>query len=78
MYETNKDVIKKISSCKPNSSNITIEDYLKDVEFNIDNYAQTCKKYNDESLFLEINATDKNNKITTYKIPLNLNDNCAK
>ena len=78
LYETNNDVIKKISSCKPNSSNITIEDYLKDVEFNIDNYAQTCKKYNDESLFLEINATDKNNKITTYKIPLNLNDNCAK
>ena len=37
-----------------------------------------CKKYTDESLYLEINAKDSNDKVTTYKIPLNMNNNCSK
>ena len=76
LYEKNNNTSTKISSCKSNENNITLENYLKDVKLNIDNYAQTCKLYTNDSLYLEINATDKNNKITTYKIPLNLNNNC--
>ena len=76
LYENNDDTIKKISSCKSNETDIKLEDYLKDVKLNIDNYAKTCKNYNDTSLFLEINAKDKNNNTKTYKIPLNLNNNC--
>ena len=78
LYESNNDVNTKISSCKTSNDNIKLEDYLKNVELNIDNYNQTCKKYTDESLYLEINAKDKNDKITTYKIPLNMNNNCPK
>ena len=45
---------------------------------NIDKYTKTCKNYTNENLYLEVNATDKNNKIITYKIPLNINENCPK
>lgn len=76
LYETNNNTSTKISSCKSNDSGIKLEDYLKDVKLNIDNYPQTCKRYTDSSLYLEINATDENNKIITYKIPLDLNNNC--
>ena len=77
LYETNDNVNTKISSCK-RENNSTLEAYLKEVELNIDNYRQTCKNYNDDSLYLEINAKDINNKTITYKIPLNLNNNCPK
>ena len=68
----------KISSCKSVSGRIKLEEYLDEVELNIDNYKQACSKYNDDSLYLEINATREDNKVITYKIPLSLNDNCKK
>ena len=78
LYEKNGDITKKISSCKSKDSDMKLEDYLKGVELNIDNYTKTCKNYTNENLYLEVNATDKNNKIITYKIPLNINENCPK
>ena len=78
LYENANNTDIKISSCKSNESGITLEDYLKEVELNIDNYERTCKNYTNNSLYLEINAFDKNNNITTYKIPLSLNENCSK
>ena len=77
LYEKNDNTNIKISSCKSNN-NVKLDDYLKDVELNIDNYSRVCKNYTNESLYLEVNATDINNKITTYKVPLNINDNCSK
>ena len=74
----NGDITKKISSCKSKDSDMKLEDYLKGVELNIDKYTKTCKNYTNENLYLEVNATDKNNKIITYKIPLNINENCPK
>ena len=78
LYESanNNDI--QISTCKSDESDITLEDYLKEVELNIDNYERSCKNYSNNSLYLEINATDENNNTTTYKIPLSLNDNCSK
>ena len=78
LYEKNGDITKKISSCKSKDNDMKLEDYLKEVELNIDNYTKTCKNYTNENLYLEVNATDKNNKIITYKIPLNINENCPK
>ena len=75
LYEKNADDINVITSCN-NKENINLENYLKDVEFKVDNYKQVCSKYTNNSLYLEINATDENNNITTYKIPLSLNSNC--
>ena len=75
LYEKNKETITEISQCDV-KDNITLEEYLKNVKFNIDNYDKKCKNYTKESLYLEINASSKDN-IKTYKIPLNV-ENCSK
>lgn len=76
LYENNNDTNTKIKSCN-NGKNTNLEEYLKSIEINIDNYYKTCKKYDNNSLYLEIDAKEDGN-ITTYKIPLKLNENCSK
>lgn len=77
LYESSKDIDKKISSYKyDKEKNITLEEFLETVTFSIDNYSKVCKKFSENSLFLSINAKDNNDKITTYKIPLSLNQSC--
>ena len=76
LYENHDNTNIKISSCKKSDDNIKLSDYLSSVELNIDNYKQACSKYNDDSLYLEINATRSDNKVITYKIPLSINDDC--
>lgn len=76
LYEKHDNSNIKISSCKADI-NTKLEDYLNNVELNIDDYKQACKKYSDDSLYLEINATEENGKVTTYKIPLRLNEKCS-
>lgn len=75
LYESSDNNISKISSC-PEKENLTLEDYLKDITLKIDHYTQNCKNYHDNSLYLEISATSDSEKITTYRIPLRLNNNC--
>lgn len=75
LYEKDGDVISKISSFKENRKKMKIEEFLKNVNFTIDNYKSVCKKYDNESLFLSIKATVAG-KATNYDIPLALNDEC--
>ena len=77
LYEKEKDNVTKL--IKKNTSkedNITIEEYLKDFTFKINNYDRLCKTYSKNSLYLTIKATDNNDKVTTYDIPLTINDDC--
>ena len=78
LYESINNTSIKISSCKKDTGSIKLEDYLNNVELNIDDYNQACSKYSDNSLYLEINAINKDNKVTVYKVPLKLNENCSK
>lgn len=78
LYEKNNNTNTILSSCKSKGNEVTLEEYLKNVELNIDNYTKTCKYYNNDSFYLEINATDQNNKVITYRIPLELKNNCPK
>lgn len=79
LYEKNNDTEKKIATNNYNKLEyISLEDYLKNISFTIDNYSRVCNEFNENSLYLIINATDKNNKITHYKIPLSLKENCNK
>ena len=55
---------------------IKLEKFLENVEIKLDDFSKQCSKYTKDSLYLEINATDNQNKITTYKIPLSLDNNC--
>lgn len=75
LYEINNNVKTEISKCD-SRENISLEQFLQNVKFNVDHYDNTCKIYKENSIQLEINATDKNDKIITYKIPLTLEDNC--
>ena len=79
LYESNDNMDVKISSCEfTNSNSISLEEYLKNVKINVDNYTSVCQNnYEDSSLYLLINATDQNDKVTSYKIPLILEDNCS-
>ena len=74
LYETNGDVQTKIDSYDYKEE-ITLEDFLKNVKFNIEHYSKTCKMYLENALHIEIEAIDINGKTTFYKIPLML-DNC--
>ena len=58
------------------SNLIKLEKFLENVEIKLDDFSKQCSKYTKDSLYLEINATDNQNKITTYKIPLSLENNC--
>lgn len=73
--DNNKEV--KIDNCNYDiTDSITLDEYLKNVKFNINNYESLCKNYSTNYLRLEINATDKNGRVTSYKIPLRLKNNC--
>ena len=76
LYEKNKDVIKEISSYKYDEKEITLEDFLENVTFNVDNYLKVCNAYEKDSFFIEIKATDNDNKITSYNVPISLDDKC--
>ncbi len=77
LYEKEKDnVTKLIKKNTSKESNITIEEYLKDFTFKINNYDRLCKTYSKNSLYLTIKATNNNDKVTTYDIPLTINDDC--
>ena len=72
LYERHGDVTVKVKECDySNNKNITLEEYLKGVSFVASNYKNIC---NDLDMYIEINATYFDGKITNYKIPLNLED----
>lgn len=77
LYESHNDIERKISSYKySDNKNIKLEDFLEQVTFIVDDYESSCKDYNKNSLYLSINATDNNDKVTTFKIPLKLEERC--
>lgn len=76
LYENNNKITQEIDSCTE-ESNMTLEHFLKNVTFNISDYKASCKTYKENSLYLEIEAINKENKTITYKIPLSLQENCS-
>ena len=75
-YEVDGTTKNEIDSYKYDDGNITLEEFLKKVQFNVDHYSTSCKMYKENALILEIKATDKENQITFYSIPLVLEENC--
>lgn len=78
LYEKNRAQLTKVKGTKHSEKNTTLEGYLKDLEIKVDNYDKTCKVYESGSLVLEINATERTNRVITYKIPLELKEDCKK
>lgn len=74
LYEIDDKTTKEIDKYKYDNK-ISLEEFLKKLSFNIDNYQSMCKNFKKDCLYLEINAT-KNGKTTTYKVPLELKGIC--
>ena len=76
LYEKNGKTKTKISSYTSKNKSYTLEEFLQNVKFHIDDYKKTCKVYKENTLELEIEATTNTNETISYKIPLTLEDNC--
>ena len=78
LYEVNGDTERKISSYRYNKNKkISLDEFLKQVTFAIDDYENTCKVYKDNTLFLKVNGNN-DGKITTYEVPLKIDSSCKK
>lgn len=67
--------IKEIDSYDKNNGH-TINELLKDIEFNIDNYDCSCDNNTCDNLYLRVNALNTEGKVITYNIPLMLENKC--
>lgn len=77
LYEEHGIVKEKIGSYTyEKDSSIKLNEFLKDVNFNIDNFAKECKNIENSTITLEITATSDDNKTTIYKVPLSMNNSC--
>lgn len=78
LYEKNGTLENRISQIVIKEENPKkLEDLLKNVTFNINNYIYKCKEFQNNGLYVTIKATDSNNKQVTYSVPLTMNNVCT-
>lgn len=75
LYEIDGKTKKEIGTYNK-SLFITLEEFVSNMTFHIDDHASICKDYTEESLLLEIAATDIKNKTTKYEVSISISDNC--
>ena len=71
--ENNKE---KIIITNKEKNNLSLNNYLKDLTYHVDNYKSTCLDYNKNELYIKIELQKKNESTITYTIPLKINDTC--
>ena len=77
LYEKTENKENTISKYEYNKKEaIRLDEFLKTLNFKIDDYDRTCKNYNKTNLYLKIRAQSENGKVVKHIIPLSLNDNC--
>ncbi len=77
LYEKNDNETKLIDECnKRYEEGKTIDTILNEINFNVEDYNKICKSYSEDNIFLEISATNINNEIKTFNIPLGTKDTC--
>ena len=78
LYEKNGNLENKISQVViKDEQPKKLEELLKNVSFNIDNYVHKCKEFRNHELHVEIKATRSDNQIKTYSVPLAMNNVCS-
>ncbi len=77
LYEINSKTKKEISTYNK-SLLITLDEFVEGMSFHVDDHASICKEYTEESLLLEISATDISGKTTKYEISIAVSDSCQK
>ena len=73
LFDKHNDNIKEIDKCNE-EKNVTLEEFLEDITFHLDNTKNSCSTYSDEHLYLEIYAKSKDGKTTLHEIPLKVSD----
>lgn len=80
LYESHdygEKLIDKIGNLEDDGdSTYYLTELLKGIEFNIQNYDCGCEDELCNNLYLRINALNKNKKVITYQIPIQLNTTC--
>lgn len=76
LYENYKGTNTKIKDCDQEGHNMTIKEHLKQVKFNIDDYKSSCSDLTKSKFYIEVSATNDNNKTIYFKINLELEDIC--
>lgn len=77
LYEEISSVKKKIGSYTYDKKELVkLNDFLKDVNFSIDNFTSECKNIEKSNITLEIVLTSEDDKTILYKVPLSLNKSC--
>ena len=78
LYEVVDDVKKEVSKYNyVGEVGMSLEEFLSDVSFNVDNYSRVCDEYQENSFVLEVDVINDDSEMFTYKIPLVLEDNCS-
>lgn len=77
LYEKTGDTINKVSVCDE-GNNVNLKDYLENIKLHVDNYKHVCDNVDNIEIYLEINATNNEEKVTTYKVPLEVSKSCVK
>lgn len=78
LYEVSDDVKKEVSKFNHTGNAITLDEFLSNVTFNIEDYDKVCDSYKENSFVLEVDAINDDGEIYSHKIPLVLEDNCKK
>ena len=76
LYEKYENTISKITSCEKGNTK-SIKEYLETVKIDSSNYKSACTNMDNMEIYLEISAK-QNDKVTTYKVPLSINNTCSK
>lgn len=77
LFEREDDTINVINSYESEDEKaLTIDNFLKDFSFKVDDYEHSCKNYKKDSFYLEIKAITLDDKVELHEIPLVLEDDC--
>ena len=74
LYEKKQNINKELDKLYYDNDEIKLKDFLENIEFDLEDFSKMCRSYDNDSLYLEINATTKDNKTTNYKVSLSINE----
>ena len=75
LFESENGTINVINSYESDGDkSLTIDTFLKDYSFKVDNYEHSCNNFKRDSFYLEIKAVTLDGKVEIHKIPLILED----
>lgn len=80
LYEDNNKNYKIISEYKSianNNETKNLDELLKEVKFDIENYSDSCPNISTHNFYIVINALDEKKNKINYKIPLSLENKCS-